>query len=102
MGNLHQELPRPRGSRIIGYSFGLVSGVTSKVGRSKASTSGCLSSRRGVYPIIVQKRLGHSQIVLILDTYSHLLPGMERDAASKLGALLMRTAEEALAPVAKL
>lgn len=55
-----------------------------------------------MYPIIVQKRLGHSQIVLILDTYSHLLPGMERDAASKLGALLMRTAEEALAPVAKL
>jgi integrase len=42
----------------------------------------------GVHPKIVQERLGHSSIVLTMDTYSHVLPGMQDEAASKLDALL--------------
>jgi len=45
---------------------------------------------QGIHPKIVQERLGHSQISLTLDTYSHVLPGMGREAASKLDALLKR------------
>ncbi len=43
---------------------------------------------QGVHPKVVQERLGHSQISITLDTYSHLLPSMDRAAADGLNALL--------------
>ncbi len=36
--------------------------------------------REGVHPKIVQERLGHSRIEVTLDTYSHILPGMQEGA----------------------
>ncbi len=42
----------------------------------------------GTNPKIVSERLGHSSIILTLDTYSHVLPGMQRESASKLNAML--------------
>jgi integrase len=42
----------------------------------------------GVHPKVVQELLGHSQISLTLDTYSHVLPGLQRQAVEGLGALL--------------
>jgi len=36
----------------------------------------------------VQERLGHSTITMTMDIYSHVLPRMGRDAASKLDELL--------------
>ncbi len=41
----------------------------------------------GVNPKIVQEALGHSSITLTLDTYSHVIPSMQKDAAKKLDAL---------------
>jgi integrase len=38
----------------------------------------------------VSERLGHSSIALTLDTYSHVLPGMQDEAASKLDAMLFQ------------
>jgi integrase len=32
--------------------------------------------------------LGHSQIALTMNTYSHVIPALQREAASKLEALL--------------
>jgi len=64
-------------------------------------TAATLLLAQGVHPKIVQERLGHSQVSLTLDTYSHILPGMGREAASKLDALLTQTAEEALGTAAK-
>jgi len=40
--------------------------------------------RAGVHPKIVQERLGHSSIAVTLDTYSHIVPGLQRAAANKL------------------
>jgi integrase len=37
---------------------------------------------------VVQKRLGHSQIMMTLDVYAHVLPSMQQDAAVRLAALL--------------
>jgi len=37
--------------------------------------------RAGVHPKIVQERLGHSSISMTLDTYSHLIPSLQQDAA---------------------
>ncbi len=51
-------------------------------------TAATLLLLQGVHPKVVQERLGHSQISITLDTYSHVLPSMGRDAANKLDALL--------------
>ena len=51
-------------------------------------TTATLPLSQAVHPKIVQERLGHSQISVTLDTYSHCLPTMQREAAGKLDALL--------------
>jgi integrase len=42
----------------------------------------------GVHPKLVQERLGHSQISLTLDTYSHVVPGMQEEVADKFDELM--------------
>jgi integrase len=42
----------------------------------------------GEHPKIVQEILGHAQITLTLDTYSHVLPSMQDGAVGRLGKLL--------------
>ena len=44
--------------------------------------------RQGVHPKIVSERLGHATIAITLDTYSHVMPGMQEDAALRLDAAL--------------
>lgn len=44
----------------------------------------------GVHPKVVQERLGHSSIQLTIDTYSHVVPGMQERATERLEALLAR------------
>jgi integrase len=36
---------------------------------------------KGVHPKIVSERLGHASIGITLDTYSHVLPSMQHEAA---------------------
>ena len=38
----------------------------------------------GVHPKVASERLGHSKVGITLDLYSHVLPGMQEDAASRL------------------
>jgi integrase len=47
-----------------------------------------LALRAGVHPKVVQEMLGHSSIVITLDLYSHVVPGMQREAAAKIGAAI--------------
>lgn len=44
----------------------------------------------GVNPRVVQQRLGHSDVNITLNTYTHVLPEMDIDAAEKLDAILLR------------
>jgi len=37
--------------------------------------------KQGIHPKVVAERLGHSQIRTTMDTYSHVLPGMQEEAA---------------------
>ena len=53
----------------------------------------------GVHPKIVSERLGHSTITLTMDTYSHVLPGMQEESAQKLDALLFNADENSVEPV---
>ncbi|WP_108668550.1 tyrosine-type recombinase/integrase [Euzebya rosea] len=41
-----------------------------------------------VNPKVVSERLGHSSVAFTLDTYAHVLPGMQADAATQLRALV--------------
>jgi len=44
--------------------------------------------KAGVNPRVVSERLGHSSVRLTLDTYSHVLPGLQEDAAARTDAAL--------------
>ena len=44
--------------------------------------------QQGVHPKVVQERLGHTSISLTLDTYSHVIPSMQQEAADKMDELL--------------
>jgi integrase len=47
----------------------------------------------GVHPKVASERLGHSRVGITLDLYSHVLPGMQADAAARVDAAL-RAAQE--------
>jgi integrase len=51
-------------------------------------TAATLLLLQGVHPKVVQERLGHATIAITLDTYSHVLPSLQREAAAKLDSLL--------------
>jgi integrase len=44
-------------------------------------THASLLLKAGVHPKVVQERLGHASIAITLDTYSHIIPSMQKDAA---------------------
>jgi integrase len=44
---------------------------------------------QGVDARTIMEMLGHSQISLTLDTYSHVLPSLQRDAAERMNRLLI-------------
>lgn len=46
----------------------------------------------GVNPRVVQQRLGHSDVNITLNTYTHVLPEMDIDAAEKLDAIMLKKA----------
>jgi len=50
-------------------------------------TAATLLLEKNVNPKIVQEMLGHSTISLTLGTYSHVLPGMQKEAADKLDGI---------------
>jgi integrase len=51
-------------------------------------TSASLLLAQGVHPRTVMEILGHSQISLTMNTYSHVMPVVLRDAADKMDAIL--------------
>jgi len=51
-------------------------------------THATLLFKQGVPAKIVQERLGHSSIVMTMNLYSHVIPGMQKDAALKFDELL--------------
>ncbi|MCC7085164.1 MAG: site-specific integrase [Pirellulales bacterium] len=58
-------------------------------------TAASLLLALGVHPKVVQERLGHSQISVTMDVYSHVMPTMQREAAGQLDSLLEATKAKA-------
>jgi integrase len=52
-------------------------------------TSATLALTVGVAPKVVSEQLGHASAAFTLDTYSHVLPHMQDEAATKMEAALM-------------
>jgi integrase len=48
---------------------------------------------RGVHPKVVQEMLGHSSIMLTLDTYSHVVPGLHAQVAQHMQQLFVNGTE---------
>ena len=48
----------------------------------------------GVHPKVVQELLGHSNISMTMDVYSHVMPGMQQDAISRLNSTLAKYQEQ--------
>ena len=56
----------------------------------------CLEYRPGPHPLaagipakVVSERLGHASIAITMDTYSHVLPGLDAEAAGTVARLIL-------------
>jgi integrase len=47
---------------------------------------------QGVHPKVVSEQLGHATIALTLDTYSHVIPSLQQEAAGVIAAAILDTA----------
>lgn len=54
-------------------------------------THASLMLKQGVNPKIVSERLGHANVRITLDTYSHLLPNLQKETAKEFGKLFYKT-----------
>jgi len=52
-------------------------------------THASLALAAGVHPKVVSERLGHANIGITLDTYSHCLPALSEEAACRVAALVV-------------
>jgi len=52
-------------------------------------TAATLMLQQDIHPKIVQERLGHSDINMTLNIYSHVLPSMQAEAAEKMDEILL-------------
>jgi integrase len=48
-----------------------------------------LALAAGIHPKVVSERLGHANIAITLDTYSHSIPALSEEAASQVAALVV-------------
>ena len=57
-------------------------------------TCASLLLAQGVHPRVVMETLGHSQISLTMDTYSHVIPQLQREAAGRIDEILAKHASK--------
>ena len=63
---------------------------TSKSAKLATADGGCPYHGSGEvgWQDAYRERLGHSSVTITLDTYSHAIPGLQRDAAERVAALI--------------
>ncbi len=87
-------LGRPIHSNTLAYRFGQLiqrAGVPRIRIHDLRHTSATLLRAAVENPKIVQERLGHADVSMTLNIYSHVTPDMQRGATDKLEALLLGT-----------
>lgn len=53
----------------------------------------------GIHPKVASERLGHSKVGITLDLYSHVLPGMQEDAAARVDDALRNAMSNRKKPI---
>jgi integrase len=53
-------------------------------------THASLGLQAGLHPKVISERLGHSTVAITLDTYSHVVPALDEQAAETIASLLRR------------
>ena len=53
-------------------------------------TFATLALKAGAHPKVVSERLGHSQVSVTLDTYSHVLPSLQEALADQIAGMIHR------------
>jgi integrase len=89
-GTRRKRLGRPLAARNIYRAFhGLLEmgGIRHLRFHDLRHTSAALLLASRVNPKVVSEMLGHATVAITLDTYSHVLPDMQQDAAAMLNAL---------------
>ena len=93
----------PLSPRDVNRRFGRVP-VKARLPRQRIHdlrrTCASLVLAQGDYPRVVMEILGHSEIGLTMDTYAHVIPALQRDAADRMDTLLARQSEPIRSPVA--
>jgi len=56
-----------------------------------------MALQAGIHPKVVQERLGHANIGITLDTYSHVIAGLDKEAAEQVAALFWTSVSNPLA-----
>ena len=52
-------------------------------------THATLALAAGIHPKVVSERLGHANISITLDTYSHAIPALQEEAAERIAGLVL-------------
>ena len=72
----------------MGSGVGLAAGLPRVRFHDLRHTHASLLLALGVHPKVVSERLGHATVGITLDTYSHVLPTLQEEAARHLDAWL--------------
>ena len=75
---------RPDGLSKAFRRAALRAGLTGVSFRTARHTHASLLLAAGVHPKVVSERLGHASVAFTLDTYSHVMPGIQEAAAESL------------------
>ena len=49
------------------------------------------AAEAGISPKIISERLGHATAAFTMQTFTHVIPGMDQDTASTVAALILRS-----------
>ncbi len=82
---------RPLNSHVVSHAFAKVlekAGLPHIRFHDLGHTHATLLLKIGIHPKIVSERLGHANIGITLDTYSHVLPGLQKAAAERFNEML--------------
>ena len=82
---------RPLGAGGVYHAFQAVlcdAGLPRITFHALRHTAASLLLAQGTHPRVVMELLGHSTIALTMNTYSHVIPALERDAADRMNAIL--------------
>lgn len=84
-------LRSPNFDRNVWYPIREAAGIPKTVRfHDLRHTQASLMLSAGIHPKIVQERLGHANIGMTLNTYSHLMAGIQSESVEKMSAMIPR------------